>query len=70
LLQKRKPVPVFQSHGRQDEILPYVGAEGLRDTLTHAGLSVEWYSFRGGHEIPRTVLQRLGPFITKSVTHT
>jgi len=70
LLQKRKHVPVFQSHGRQDEILPYVGAEGLRDTLTHAGLSVEWYSFRGGHEIPRTVLQRLGPFITKSVTHT
>lgn len=70
LLQKRKSVPVFQSHGMQDEILPYVGAEGLRDTLTHAGLSVEWYSFRGGHEIPRPVLQRLGPFITKAVTQT
>jgi phospholipase/carboxylesterase len=68
LLQKRKSVPVFQSHGMQDEILPYVGAEGLRDTLIHAGLSVEWHSFRGGHEIPRTVLQRLGPFITKAVT--
>lgn len=70
LLQKRKSVPVFQSHGMQDEILPYVSAEGLRDTLTHAGLSVEWYSFRGGHEIPRPVLQRLGPFITKAVTQT
>jgi phospholipase/carboxylesterase len=54
----------------QDELLPYVGAERLRDTLTHAGLSVEWHSFRGGHEIPRSVLQRLGPFITKAVTHT
>jgi phospholipase/carboxylesterase len=70
LLQKRKSVPVFQSHGVQDEILPYVGAEGLRDTLTHAGLSVEWHSFRGGHEIPRPVLQRLGPFITKAVIRT
>lgn len=70
LLQKRKTVPVFQSHGMQDEILPYAGAEGLRDTLTQAGLSVEWHSFRGGHEIPRPVLQRLGPFITKAVTHT
>ena len=70
LLQNRKGLPVFQSHGKQDEILPYVGAERLRDTLRHAGLSVEWHSFRGGHEIPRPVLERLGPFITKAVTRT
>lgn len=69
LLQKRKGLPVFQSHGTHDEILPYVGAEKLRDTLIHAGLPVEWHSFRGGHEIPRPILQRLGPFITKVVTH-
>jgi phospholipase/carboxylesterase len=70
LLQNRKGLPVFQSHGKQDEILPYGGAERLRDTLTHAGLSVEWHSFRGGHEIPIPVLERLGPFITKAVTRT
>lgn len=69
LMPKRKGLPVFQSHGMQDELLPYVGAERLRDILIHAGLSVEWQSFRGGHEIPRSVLQRLGPFITKAVTH-
>ena len=69
LMPKRKGLPVFQSHGTQDEVLPYVGAERLRDALIHAGLSVEWQSFRGGHEIPRSVLQRLGPFITKAVTH-
>ena len=69
LMPKRKGLPVFQSHGMQDELLPYVGAERLRDILIHAGLSVEWHSFRGGHEIPRSVLQRLGPFITKAVTH-
>ncbi len=69
LLPKRKGLPVFQSHGVQDEILPYVGAERLRDALSHAGLSVEWHNFRGGHEIPRVVLQRLGLFITKAVTH-
>ncbi len=70
LLQKRNGLPVFQSHGMQDEILPYVGAERLRDTLSHGGLAVEWHSFRGGHEIPRSVLQRLGPFITKAVART
>jgi phospholipase/carboxylesterase len=70
LLPKRKGLPVFQSHGVQDEILPYVGAERLRDQLARAGLSVEWHNFRGGHEIPRMVLQRLGLFITKAVTPT
>jgi phospholipase/carboxylesterase len=65
LMPKRKGLPVFQSHGTQDDILPHIGAERLRDALVQAGLVVEWHSFRGGHEIPEAVLRRLGPFITK-----
>ena len=65
LLQRRKGLPVFQSHGTQDELLPYVGAERLRDALSTYDLAVEWHSFRGGHEIPEPVLQRLGVFLTK-----
>lgn len=65
---KRTGLPVFQSHGTQDPILPYVMAERLRDELTHAGLSVEWHNFRGGHEIPEPVLQRLSAFLTKVLT--
>jgi phospholipase/carboxylesterase len=65
LMRKRKGLPVFQSHGMQDDILPHIGAERLRDALTQAGLAVEWNSFRGGHEIPEIALWRLGPFITK-----
>ncbi|MGC4097635.1 MAG: hypothetical protein QM706_11000 [Nitrospira sp.] len=61
----RKGLPVFQSHGMQDDILPHIGAERLRDALNQSGLVVEWHSFRGGHEIPEAVLRRLGPFITK-----
>ncbi len=61
----RKGLPVFQSHGTQDDILPHIGAERLRDALNQSGLAVEWHSFRGGHEIPEAVLRRLGPFITK-----
>ena len=68
LLQTRKGLPVFQSHGMQDELLPYVGAERLRDTLSQSGLTVEWHRFRGGHEIPAPVLQRLGVFLTKVLT--
>ena len=68
LMPKRKGLPVFQSHGMQDEILPYVGGERLRDALSQSGLAVEWHRFRGGHEIPEPVLQRLGVFLTKVLT--
>jgi phospholipase/carboxylesterase len=62
---KRTGLPVFQSHGTQDPILPYVMAERLRDELIRTGLSVEWHSFRGGHEIPEPVLRQLSTFIAK-----
>ena len=65
LLGKRRGLPVFQSHGTQDDILPHIGAERLRDALNQTGLAVEWHSFRGGHEIPDAVLQQLSVFITK-----
>jgi phospholipase/carboxylesterase len=65
LMPKRKGLPVFQSHGMQDDILPYIGAERLRDALSKSGLAVEWHPFRGGHEIPESVIQRLGVFLTK-----
>jgi phospholipase/carboxylesterase len=62
---KRAGLPVFQSHGTQDPILPFVMAERLRDELTAAGLTVHWHSFHGGHEIPGPVLTRLSGFTTK-----
>lgn len=67
LIPKRKGLPVFQSHGTLDDILPHVGAERLRDALIQSGLPVEWHSFRGGHEIPELVLRRLNTFITKAL---
>ena len=68
LMGKRKGLPVFQSHGAQDDILPHIGAERLRDALHHFGLDVEWHDFRGGHEIPESALRRLSAFITKRLS--
>lgn len=65
LMPKRKGLPVFQSHGTKDDILPHIGAERLRDALSQSGFRVEWHSFRGGHEIPEAVLRRLSTFIMK-----
>ncbi|ALA61218.1 alpha/beta hydrolase [Nitrospira moscoviensis] len=65
LMAKRKGLPVFQSHGTHDEILPYVGAERLREALSQSGLAVEWQSFRGGHEISPPVLRSLSSFLRR-----
>ncbi|MDR4478619.1 MAG: hypothetical protein R3B37_02550 [Nitrospira sp.] len=67
LLLKRKGLPLFQSHGTQDPILPYVMAERLRDEFLQAGMMVEWLPFRGGHEIPEPVLRKLGSFLLKAM---
>lgn len=54
---------VFQSHGVHDPILPYAGAEGLRDLLVGAGAQVSFARFGGQHEIPYPVLEGLGAFL-------
>ena len=65
LMAAKQTMPVFQSHGTHDPLLPFAAAEALRDHLTAAGLSVEWVPFRGQHEIPPPVLARLGAFLTR-----
>ncbi len=62
-LAKLAGVPVFQSHGRTDMLLPFSVAETLRDNLREAGALVEWHPFVGGHEIPSPVLAALGTFL-------
>ena len=63
LIPNRKGLPVFQTHGTDDPLLPFQTAQNLRDALTDQGLLVDWHEFRGGHEIPFFVLDRLGSFL-------
>lgn len=62
-MSKLETVPVFQSHGRHDALLPFSVAEELRDQLRSAGAAIEWFEFPGGHEIPPTALDDLGRFL-------
>lgn len=59
LMPKRAGLPVLQSHGRMDPLLPFSIAERLRDELTKAGLAVKFIPFNGGHEIPGGALDGL-----------
>ncbi len=51
---------VFQSHGLEDPVLPFAGAQRLKDSLEKArdtsGLTFEFEGFQGGHEIPASAL--------------
>jgi phospholipase/carboxylesterase len=63
--EARRGLPVFMSHGRSDEILPFALSEGLRDTLIAHGLRVEWVPFQGGHGIPPGVVDGAGAFLSR-----
>jgi phospholipase/carboxylesterase len=56
-------LPVLQSHGRADPLLPFASAERLRDLLRGAGADVRWVDFAGGHTITSSVLDGLGKLI-------
>lgn len=62
-MPQRRGLPVVQSHGTDDPLLPYPVAEELRGLLTAAGLPVDFVPFRGGHTIPDAVLARLSSLI-------
>lgn len=55
----RAGLPILQSHGTLDGLLPFASAEALRDLLVAAGARVDWVPFDGGHEIPPPVLQAI-----------
>jgi phospholipase/carboxylesterase len=55
-------IHAFLTHGRQDPILPFVGAEDLRALLEASGASVEWVAHGGQHEIPPPAVAGLGAF--------
>lgn len=61
----RAGLPVFQSHGRHDEVLPFEGGRWLEAMLRDAGLDVAFTEFAGGHEIPLVVLRGLAAFLTR-----
>jgi phospholipase/carboxylesterase len=63
LFPKLARVKVFQSHGAEDDILPYSFAKRLHDGLREAGVDARFVAFEGGHGIPPEVLSTLAEFL-------
>jgi phospholipase/carboxylesterase len=58
-------VHALLTHGRSDPLLPFEGAEALRDLLAGAGADVDWLAHQGQHEIPASALEKLAAFARK-----
>jgi phospholipase/carboxylesterase len=54
---------VFVSHGRQDQVLSFAGAERACQMLERHGYPIEFHPFDGGHQIPNEVTSALATFI-------
>jgi phospholipase/carboxylesterase len=67
LAPTRAGLPVFQSHGEQDPVLPFSEAERARDLLQAGGLTVDFLPFTGGHTLTVAVLQRAAAFLADRV---
>jgi len=63
----RKGLPVLQSHGTSDAILPFAGAVALQGVLVDAGLALTFVQFRGGHGIDGAVVTAITTLLTKLV---
>lgn len=68
LAAQRGSLPVLQTHGHYDPILPYQGAEWLRELFESAGFPVDFRPFPGQHQIPVTALEGLAKLIRESVS--
>jgi len=62
-LPSRRGLPVFQSHGEADDILPYASAERLHALLVEAGLEATFHPFLAGHGIPPSILTALDAWL-------
>jgi phospholipase/carboxylesterase len=60
-------IPFIQTHGKNDAILGYNYAENLFNLLTDAGMSGDFVSFNGGHEIPQKTIDRIGQFLGRNL---
>jgi phospholipase/carboxylesterase len=64
-----KDLRVLMSHGRQDPIVPFIGAVWLNELLVNAGLKVEFIQFDGDHTIPQQMLTKLADMLCELVNH-
>lgn len=63
LAPQRQGLSFFQSHGESDQVLTLKNGQRLETLLTQSGMKGRLLKFRGGHEIPTSVLLEIGNYL-------
>lgn len=63
LAPNRKGSTIFMSHGEADQVLPHKGSIILQKFFEQHEIKTQFASFRGGHEIPVPVLNKMSLYI-------
>lgn len=58
-------MPFFQSHGKEDSLLPFERAVALEQFLKKGGLIGHLNAFHGGHEIPHSLTPKINAFLNE-----
>jgi phospholipase/carboxylesterase len=58
-----KDLPVIQSHGKSDELIPFDMGQKLNEYLSEKGMKVEFVPFHGGHTITLEVIDKFTSFL-------
>lgn len=64
-LINRKGSTILMSHGEADPTLPHKGSIQLQKFFEEGGVKTQFVSFRGGHEIPMQVIQKMKSYISE-----
>jgi phospholipase/carboxylesterase len=62
---QRKGSSIFMSHGELDQVLPHKGSIQLQQFFEANGIKTQFVSFRGGHEIPFQVIEKMKSYISE-----
>ena len=63
VVSNRKGSQILMSHGELDQVLPHKGSIQLQKFFEENGIKTQFISFRGGHEIPFQVIEKMKSYI-------
>lgn len=61
----RKGSSILMSHGEADQVLPHKGSIALQKFFEENGIKTQFVSFRGAHEIPLQVIEKMKSYISE-----
>ncbi|HJL16590.1 MAG TPA: hypothetical protein RMH99_13085 [Sandaracinaceae bacterium LLY-WYZ-13_1] len=66
-MEDRRALPVFVTHGRADELLPFPMAERLVAELRTRGVDVRWHPHPEGHEMSPVIVPAFSAFVYETL---